>query len=378
MLMNRKRNPVRYRSQTRRALSLLARLAIVETMLLPLLGCDPFNAKVPDDEVPYHYVADDLTPAQDAPDELLVMTYNVKFAGGRIDFFFDCIGDRVLMDEEEVEANLAGLAAKIRQVNPDIVLLQEVDVASKRVAYLDMMRYLVDHTDLNYGVYATQWRADYVPSDGLGYVDSGNAILSRWPLENAERIPLPLIEEQDALTRYFWLRRNILKARVALPERDDVWVLNVHTAAFSQDGTKKKQIDRFKEEMDALASTGATVVGGGDLNTLPPGSEQTSDFEDSFCEGEFEADDYREEEDWLDALYAEYEEAIPLASYREDNSRYFTHTVDGTGFWTRRLDYLFTNSSFRDGLVHQSERFGGMETMPLSDHAPVTAKVRLR
>ena len=28
------------------------------------------------------------------------MNYNVKFGGGRIDFFFDCFGDRVLMSKE--------------------------------------------------------------------------------------------------------------------------------------------------------------------------------------------------------------------------------------------------------------------------------------
>ena len=367
----------RSHSRTRRLLGAVARIALVESLLLPMLGCDPFHVTFDDAEPAVHYEAATYTEPPEIGDELLVMNWNTKFAGGRIDFFFDCIGDRVLMDEDEVEAHLAGLARKINQVDPDVVLLQEVDVDSKRVAFVDMMRYLVDHTEMNYGVYASQWKADYVPSDGLGRIDSGNAILSRWPLEEATRVALPLIDEQDALTRYFWLRRNMLKARVALPGREDVWIVNIHTAAYSADGTKKEQIDLFKAELDELAATGATVVGGGDLNTLPPNTEKLNGFPDSFCEGEFDADDYSSEVGWLDALYTDYEEAIPLEDYAADNARYFTHTVDGRGFWSRRLDYLFTNASFEEGLVHQSEALGGMETMPLSDHAPLTATLRL-
>jgi endonuclease/exonuclease/phosphatase family metal-dependent hydrolase len=346
------------------------RIALIEALLGPLLGCDPFHVQFDDVEPAVAYRASTTTAPADPDGELVVMTWNVKFAGGRIDFFVDCHGDRVLMTEGEVITHLRGLADYIAEVEPDVLLLQEVDVDSKRVAYVDTLQWLLDHTDLNYGVYASQWRADYVPSDGLGPVDSGNAILSRWPLTDAERVALPLIEEQDALTRYFWLRRNLLRARLDLPRRDDVWVVNTHTAAFSTDGTKKKQIDRFKEELDRLGETGV-VIGGGDLNALPPMTEKLEGFPDSACEGEFEADSYAAEVGWLDDLFADYEEAIPLDEYAEDNTPYFTHTTDGDGFWNRRLDYLFTNSSFHDGLVHQSG------TMPLSDHAPVTATVKL-
>lgn len=352
-------------------------LAFVELLLTPILGCDPFHTNFDDDEAPAEYRAAKVHDPPVAGEELLVMTWNVKFAGGRIDFFFDCHGDRALMDEAEVLDHLEGLAAKIRQVDPDIVMLQEVDVASKRCAYVDMLQWLLDHTDLNYGVYASHWRADYIPSDGLGPMDSGNAIMSRWPLADSERIALPLIDEQDGLTQYFYLRRNVLKTRVVMPDLPPVWVLNVHTEAFSTDGTKKKHIDGFKAEMDALADAGQFVIGGGDLNALPPGASQLEGFEDSVCVGEFEADDYTGETDWLIDLYDDYAEAIPLQAYLADEDRYYTHTTDKDGFWNRRLDYLFTNSTWRDGLVHQSIALGGVETMPLSDHAPVTAKVKL-
>src|SRR5690606_1556391 len=104
----------------------------------------------------------------------------------------------------EVETNLQRIADVINAVDPDVLFLEEVDVNSKRSAFVDQVQWLLDHTQLNHGAYASQWRADFVPSDGLGAMDSGNAILSRWPLDDATRFALPLREDQSALVRYFY------------------------------------------------------------------------------------------------------------------------------------------------------------------------------
>lgn len=347
-------------------------------------SCDPFHTQFQEVEAAQLLEARQKS-AINSPNHLTVMTWNVKFGAGRIDVFFDCHGDRVLLEAKEVYGTLDGLVAKINQVNPDVILLQEIDRGSKRVAYIDQVRYLLDRTRHNYGAYAAQWKADYIPSDGIGSVDSGNAILSRYPILEAERLALPLSEEQSAIERYFYLQRNILKAKLDLLDGRHLWVLNVHADAFGKDGTKKKHIDRFKAELDALKDAGELVIGGGDLNALPPGSAQVKDFADSVCEDEdFQADDFTGEEDYLAPLYADYAEAIPLEDYRADNSPYFTHTtlsqsLDPAAFWNRRLDYLFTNLAVvpGSGLVHQDEQRGGVETMPLSDHAPLTFRVSL-
>ena len=304
------------------------------------------------------------------------MTYNVKFGGGRIDFFFDCHGDRVLMTESETLRNLQGIAEKIRAASPAVVFLQEVDVLSKRAAYLDQLQWLLDHSELNYAVYASQWRSDYVPSDGLGPVDSGNAILSLYPLSDVVRLALPLRGDQDALTQYFYLKRNILKARVRVGD-SSVVLLNTHTSAYSQDGTKHTQLQRFESEMTSASDEGSWVIGGGDLNAIPPGSVDTHNFADAVCEGDYEASDYRGEEDWLAPLYERFASAIPLDDYQADNGPYFSHSTSSQIRWNRKLDYLFTNGQFLQGLVHQDSASGGQDTMPLSDHAPISAELVL-
>lgn len=355
-------------------------LLLLLALLVLLAGCDPFNTRFEPIEEGLYYEAENITEAAPPGADLLVMNWNAKFGGGRIDFWFDCFGDRVLMEEAEVIENLEGLAAKIRHVDPDILLLQEIDIEAKRSAYIDQVQWILDNTDLNYAVYASQWKADFIPSDGLGRMDMGVATFSKYPLRDATRINLPQSESQDAVTQYFYLNRNILTAVVDLPGFGPLHIVNVHADAYSQDGTKRIHIDRFKEELDRLDAEGHIFLGGGDLNTLPPGSDVQFGFADSVCEDEdFIADDYRDEADWLVSLYEDYNAAIPLDVYQADNAAHYTHSVSNDIFWNRKLDYLFTNITFVDGsgMTHQDESSGGMETFSLSDHAPISGRLSL-
>lgn len=162
------------------------------------------------------YTAPGATPAP-PKDTLTIMTWNIKFGGARIDFFFDCYGDRVWMTEPEVRTNLAGLLAKIRQVQPDILLLQELDIDSKRSAYVNMLKYFADSSGLPYAAYTSQWHVRYLPKKGLGPINSGNAIFSRWPIDTAYRLPLPLVQAYPWWYRLFYLRRNLLVAILPYP-----------------------------------------------------------------------------------------------------------------------------------------------------------------
>ena len=345
-----------------------------------MLACDPLVTIFDEVEDAEYYRAAELTSSPLSIDTLVVMTWNIKYGGGDIDFWWACYDDRVLMTEEEALANLEKLVAFINQVDPDILLLQEVDIASKRAGYVDQMQYLLDHTDLNYGVYGSMWRVQYAPSDGLGQADLGPAVLSRWPLKDAKRIELGQRTDQDALTTYFYIRRCALKARVELPGMagQDFFAVTVHTTAWAQDDTKEKHIDRFKVELDKIAGDSGWFIAGGDLNTIPPGSHRLRDFPDAKCEGgDFEGDDYSEETEHLTDLYATYDSAVPLEEFQQttDQSPYFTYgdKPDSLGF-TRKLDYLFTNTIWVPGSTHTHVEIASGGTT-LSDHAPISARL---
>jgi endonuclease/exonuclease/phosphatase family metal-dependent hydrolase len=310
--------------------------------------------------------ADTLRPVPVPPGPLKVMSWNIKFGGGRIDFFFDCYGDRVHMSAREVTTHLAAICRVIRQEDPDILLLQEVDIDSRRAAYVDQLAWILNHTALNYGAYASQWQVRYVPSHGLGRVNSGVAILSKYPLADAVRHQLPLIEEQDPLTRFFYLRRCVLQATVSLPGgAAPIRVLNTHLEAYSHDGTKRRQLQQLAGLAHGASTHGAVIVGG-DFNLIPPGARQTHGFDDAACQDEFRADDYRPDARLLMPWYATYAEAIPLQAYLANEPAYYGHTVNGRSSWNRRLDYLFTNGQWAEGRVLQ-------QYFTLSDHAPLVA-----
>jgi len=234
---------------------------------------------------------------------------------------------------------------------------------------------------LNYAVYATQWKADYIPSYGIGQMNSGNAILSKFPLNNAERMALPLIDSQSGLEKYFYLRRHLLIAETTV-KGQNITLLNTHTSAYSTDGTKKLQLEKVKEKSSELASNGKTFILGGDFNNLAPNTQNYCNFNDDVCEGEFATqacDVLIEELPNMKIFIDDFNEAISQARYDADESKFYTFTSDKDGFWNRKLDYIFTNGNFElnSGLVHQDVSTGGFETMPLSDHAPVSVVYKL-
>ena len=334
-------------------------------VLLTLLfaACDPFATKIGDEVSLYESIEQKEFAF---PDTLKVMTWNIKFGGGRIDFFFDCHGERVIMEESEVLENMSAVAEKIREVNPDILMIQEADVNAKRSAFVDQVQYLLDNTGFNFAAYASQWKAKHIPSDGIGKMDSGNAILSKWKFTDAKRITLPLIKSQNFIVRYFYLKRNILGIKLE-HEGKTLHLLTTHASAYAKDDTKKKQLDIIKSHIDSLKQNGERFIFGGDFNSLPPYSKQTSQFDDSACtDGDFEADNYAEETDWMIPFYEDYNPAILLEDYKNDNSKHFTHTTDKNGYWNRKLDFLFTNGAFipNSGTTLQ-------QWMQVSDHAPI-------
>jgi endonuclease/exonuclease/phosphatase family metal-dependent hydrolase len=348
-----------------------------------IFACNPLVNRFADVEKAEPYTARRPAARPAAADTLLVMTWNIRFGAGRTPWFGDGCGDRVIFSEGEIVRSLSGIAREINRLRPDILLLQEVDVRSKRSAYIDQVQWLLDHTYFDYASYASMWEAQVVPSDGLGRINTGQAVLSRWPITESERIQLPLRGDQDALTRYFYLRRCILKTLIAPPGAEAFYALDVHLDAFSTDGTKKRQIDRVKEELDNLAGSGAAFVAGGDFNLIPPGSDSTDFCIEDECPGESfhrpgdnplhkEGSYFTPEVTWLQALYDAYAPSVPLEKYLADQERYFTSTPDRNGFWNRKIDHLFTNSAWvpASDSTHR-------DILDLSDHVPVSARWRL-
>jgi endonuclease/exonuclease/phosphatase family metal-dependent hydrolase len=324
------------------------------------------------------------------------MAWNVKYGACRIDFWFDFWGDRVQMSRAEVERCLAQVAQEIREARPDVLVTEEIEVGSRRSAYVDMVRYLLEHTDLNYAAYIQTWDTRYAPSEGVGRIDMGNAIFSRYPITRAERIRQADRTDQDLLTSTFYLHRFVGRAEVELAQGRTAAVYVVHTEAYDQDGTKQKQIEQIHQ---LVQSEALPWVLGGDFNELPPVCDERVEGD---CDGKLQLKGFLDEPaksigtpyeqppytpHVMKPFYDDYQSYLPLDRYgvgTDAQRRFFTHSVlgpdlkndDGTpGFWNRTLDYLFVRKSdaWRDTDVLQTEGRMGItvDALRLSDHAAI-------
>ena len=360
-------------------------ISLLTTVIL--MSCEPFVSEFDDVSDAIMYEASSKTTAG-VPDKVKVVTWNIRFGIGRFPFFGDSCGDSVILDNQSIGRIMSAIADTLTAMDPDIVLLQEADVNSKRTGYMDQVQYLLDNTNLNYGCYGSMWKADYIMSDGIGRVDAGNAILSKFELTDAERIQLPLRGDQDPTIQYFYLRRNIVKAKI--PElaigASSLFAVNIHATAFATDDTKEQHINEYINTLAEIHDAGDYFVTGGDLNSVPPGSIidfcESDKCEGEICDGDYENntvyqgsyfEHFEGEPDILVPLYNAYDAAIdssetglevnfthaPSTSYAMNNIKY-----------DRKLDYLFTNRTWVDSLSKTHQKL-----WELSDHMPVSSAI---
>jgi endonuclease/exonuclease/phosphatase family metal-dependent hydrolase len=336
-------------------------------------------------------------PAVTSPPQLRVVAWNIKFGGARTPFWFDCWGDTMAIPKGEVLKNISNIQKLLDEVSPDILITEEVDIASRRTAYVDEVRELLERGPLNYAAWFESWSSGYVPSEGLGPVRMGNAIHSRYPIRKAERIRLPDRSDLDPLTQTFYLHRAVGRAEIEIAQGQLIAVYVLHAEAYDTDGTKQKHLIRLAE---LLAAETLPFLVGGDFNELPPTAAKVVGFPDeresAICSEDFKQPPYTPKA--MQPFYDLYRPHVDLARYgttEAEQARYYTHSVLGPddvndagihGDWNRTLDYLFIRKKdawvpgSTDVLQRQGQRVGGdqglgpvlvSDVLRLSDHAPL-------
>jgi endonuclease/exonuclease/phosphatase family metal-dependent hydrolase len=360
-------------------------LAISTAMMWILIsGCEPLATTFDDVEDAVMYTSDQIKTAPQPDSSITVMTWNIRFGIGRSPWFGDACGDITIFSVDDVMPHLDAIVKQIDSVHPDILFLQECDVKSKRTGYIDELQYILDNTYFNYAAYVSEWKSEFIPSDGLGRMDMGLVILSPWPITDAKRINLATRGDQAGIVNYFYLHSCIVTGKIHIPGFQEFSLLNIHASAFATDDTKQKHFQQFKVEMDKINADGGYFVAGGDLNTLPPGSDSTDFCMEDKCPGESfhqPGDDpqhkagsnYTPEQDWLIPIYNAYPCAVPLSEFQHNQTAHFTHTTRPEESWDRTLDYLFTNYQWvpHSDITHQY-------ALKLSDHAAVSAEFVLK
>lgn len=260
----------------------------------------------------------------------------------------------------KMDDNLEHIAAEILKYNPDIVFLQEVDFNASRSHHLNQLARIAQMTGLEYAAPAVIWKANYVPypywppQNQFGEINSGGAVLSRYPIESNKIVRLPKPSSNPFWYNMFYPFRfsQIVKVEI---RGSEVTFINNHLEAYDIDN-RTQQAYKLKELVTDNAQS-PVVVFGGDLNAVPYNAKKKNNFA-------FDSQDNYNGDTSLNILMSikGFHEMVPLTDYYKDERKYFTFPSQAPD---RRLDYLFVNDKY------PILDYGIIKAGTASDHLPI-------
>jgi endonuclease/exonuclease/phosphatase family metal-dependent hydrolase len=353
----------------------LLRYVIALALLLALIGGLIYNVTwhpARHERMPVSCNARDAAPPILMPGQALkVMTWNIQYlAGKRYVFWYD-MPDGSGPDErptaDDIAYNLDEVARVIRDEQPDIVLLQEVNDGAKNTDYTNQLALLQERvTDLYpCSTEAFYWKSDFVPDRHIyGSVGMKLATLSRYQMDKAERLQLPS-PNGNLIGRQFEPKRALLLSDLPLRDGGHLAVVNTHLGDFKPgDDTLQRQVAATTQLLDTFEQAGTLWISGGDFNLLPQGQYQRLPAE--------QREQYAPESE-LHALWDKYP-MIPSNddANGEDRRKWYTRFPNDPRLSgpDRTLDYLFYSLKLKrvDAQVRQAD------TLLISDHLPVIGR----
>lgn len=319
-------------------------------------------------------VMDGKPPVLASGQTLKVMTWNIQYlAGKRYVFWYD-LPDGSGPDErptpEDLAYNLDEVARVIRDEQPDIVLLQEVDDGAKNTDYGNQLALLKARVADLYpcSSEAFYWKSDFVPDRHIfGSVGRKLATLSRYQMDSAERSQLPS-PSGNFISRLFQPQPALLVSYLPLSDGGRLAVTNTHLSDPEPgDDVQQRQVAAVRQLHQTFEQNGTLWITGGDFNLLPQGQYQR------LATGQRAR--YSAESE-LQVLW----ESFPMVPSNEDvtgedRRKWYTRfpndpSISGPD---RTQDFLF----YSPKLKRVEARVRQADTLLISDHMPVIARFRV-
>lgn len=204
---------------------------------------------------------------------LTFLTWNIGYGGlgKESDFFFDG-GKGVRQSPEITEKNEKGIYHFLKANDSiDFILLQEVDLESKRSYYNNQVSAIGALFPQKQSLFAKNYDCSFVPQpieNPYGKCLAGIQTLTKFSNTNNSRIAL----SPDAAwpMGLFMLDRCLLESRFPLPNGKELYVYNMHLSAYDDGTVKQEQMSKLKELVLEAYHKGNYVVVGGDWNQYPP------------------------------------------------------------------------------------------------------------
>ncbi|MCS6981506.1 MAG: endonuclease/exonuclease/phosphatase family protein [Flavobacteriales bacterium] len=206
--------------------------------------------------------------------DFTVMTWNIGYAGlgAESDFFFDG-GHMVRTNLEATEKHLNQILNFLVALDSvDFILLQEVDVNSRRTYGINQVKALQKAMPERVASFAKNYDSPFVPiplRSPYGKVEAGLLSLSRYMPALATRIALT--PDASWPKGLFMLDRCLLEWRFPLINGRHLILYNLHLSAYDDGSVKQQQMDSLKAIFLREYEKGNYIIAGGDWNQTPPG-----------------------------------------------------------------------------------------------------------
>ena len=202
-----------------------------------------------------------------AGDSIKFVAWNIGYGalGDNADFFMD--GGKMVYtgDEARVRANMDDMVGVIKAQDPDILLLQEIDLNSSRSRHINETLYF-DGLGYNNMAFANNFKVEFffilVPP--YGHIDSGIATYSSYQTTSATRVQLPCPFTWPVRT--FNLKRCLLITRIPVEGGKELVIVNLHLEAYDDGEGKAAQAQMLMDILNEETAKGNYVIAGGDFN----------------------------------------------------------------------------------------------------------------
>ncbi len=209
----------------------------------------------------------------DVNSKLSIMIWNIGYCGlsDDMDFFYDG-GEQVRTSKKNVYENFEFVKTELQSNDTlDFLLLQEVDIKSKRSYYLNQL----DSFNLilpNFKSFlGKNYDVTFVPSpvtNPLGRVKSGLVSYSKYNPKTVIRYSFP--GNYSWPIKLFMLDRCFLVKRFPTSNKKELIIINTHNSAYDDGSLKKQQMEHLKTFLTEEYNKGNYIIVGGDWNQNPP------------------------------------------------------------------------------------------------------------
>lgn len=215
----------------------------------------------------------DYSDTLSVKDVYTAISWNIGYCGlnAQMDFFYDG-GKNVYPPKDVVLNNLKNIidTLKLFSNNVDFLLLQEVDINSRRSYYIDQLSSLEKEIyNLNF-LFALNYNVKFVPvpfKKPMGKVESGIVLATKYKPLKAYRISLP--SDYPWPKKLFMLDRCCILMYMPVENGKFLVVINTHNSAYDDGTLRTLQNQELQQIMLDEFRKGNYVIAGGDWNQIP-------------------------------------------------------------------------------------------------------------